>query len=282
MNSQQARNLVKQQAPVLKEWVAARCGEEEHLVPMALLYVYQRISDQDWQLIRECDEKQPFVEFLRALVDEALETFFYGVWFGECSSTIHYWISHYGIDSENRRQDAEDYIKNQLAKDNFSRLRSYNKDGTAQFKTYISKVIRNLLIDYLRKKTPLTETDSLENESNEGGNTNAANNTLETYKQQYLEEIGNWFFAGSTLNEGDEPEQNLPNVPDKLKLNHKERLFLRAVYKDGMTVEEAGCLPGIDMGKWRAHNYHRQLKVRIKKLLAAMGYQNVQSLLYPS
>ena len=284
MNSKQARNLVEQQESILKDWVIARCGQEEHLIPLALLYVHRRLSEQDWQQVRQYDEKQPFVEFMQQLVEDALETFFYGVWFGECAKTIHYWITRYGVGSDNRRQDAEDYIKNQLTKDNFARFKSYKKEKNVNFTTYISRVIRNLLIDYLRKKTPLTETEAFENEDSEGSsnNKNAVNNTVESYKQEHLEEIGQWFFAGPGPKEKDAKGSTSANIPDKIKLTHKDRLFLRAMYRDGMTVEEAGRLPGINLGKWQAHSYHRRLKIRIKKLLSAMGYENLQSLLYPN
>ena len=284
MNSQQARNLVEQQSSALKSWVTVRCGQEEHLIPLALLYVHRRLSEQDWREVRQYDEKQPFAEFMQQLVEDALETFFHGVWFGECARTIDYWIKRYDIKSENKRQDAEDYIKNQLTKDNFARFKSYKKNKKATFTTYISKVIRNLLIDYLRKKTPLTETETLENEESEEiySSNHAVNNTVEFYKQEHLEEIGRWFFASSEPDGKDASETPAPEIPDKLKLTHKDRLFLRAMYKDGMTAEEAGRLPGINIGKWQAHGYHRRLKGRVKKLLKAMGYENIQSLLYPN
>ncbi|MGK0455860.1 MAG: RNA polymerase sigma factor (sigma-70 family) [Zhongshania aliphaticivorans] len=282
MNSQQAQNLVKQQTLVIRNWVSAHCGQEEHLVPLALLYVHQRLSDQDWRQVRKYNETQPFVEFVQKLVEDALETFLCGVWFGECAKTIHYWTKRYGINSENKRQDAEDYVKNQLTKDNFARFRSYNKDKAVHFTTYISRVIRNLLIDYLRKKTPLTETETLESENDYYNNKNTINNTVASYEQQHLEEIGRWFFTGSAPKERDEARSTSSNAPDEIKLNHKERLFLRAMYKEEMTAEEAGLLPGINMNKWQAHGYHRRLKLRIKKLLKTMGYENLQSLLYPN
>lgn len=281
MNSKRARNLVEQNASVLKDWVIARCGREEHLIPLALLYVHRSLSEQDWQRVRQYadDETQTFVEFIQQPVEDALETFFYGVWFGECSKTIHYWISRYGIGSENRRLDAEDYIKSQLARDNFARFKSYNKEKKVNFTTYISRVIRNLLIDYLRRKTPLTETQAFEDEETEK---NYNSTIAESHKYEHLEEIGQWFFAESAPKENYKKEHISQNIPDKVKLTHKDRLFLRAMYKDGMTAEEAGRLPGINMSKWQAHGYHRRLKVRIKKLLNAMGYENLQSLLHPN
>ena len=284
MNSKQARNLVEQHKSILKDWVITRCGQDEHLIPLALLHIHQRLSEQDWQQVRQYNEKQPFVEFMQQLVEDALETFFYGVWFGECAKTIHYWTSRYGVVSDNKRQNAEDYIKNQLTKDNFARFKSYNKEKNVNFTTYISKVIRNLLIDYLRKKTPLTEAETFENEDSEENfnSKNAINNTVESYKQEHLEEIGQWFFAEPGPKGKDAKGSTLEKIPDKIKLTYKDRLFLRAMYKDGMTAEEAGRLPGINLGKWQAHGYHRRLKIRIKKLLRVMGYENLQSLLYPS
>ena len=282
MNSQQARNLVRQQAPKLEKWVCDHCGQKKHLIPLAMLYVNQRLSEQGWQRICQYDGKQPFVDFFRELVEDALETFSHGVWFGECAKTIHYWIARYNISSDSRRQDAEDYIKNKLAKDNFACFRSYNKEKKVSFPTYISMVIRNLLVDYLRKKTPVTETwESVEYDDHRNDK-NIKEDTAEPYRLQDLEEIGQWFFAGTVPQEGNGTETSSPDIPDKIKLNHKERLFLRAMYKDGMTAEEAGRLPGINMGKWQAHSYHRRLKKRIKKLLNEMGYGNLQSLLNPN
>ena len=278
MDSQQARDLVKQQTSALKDWVIARCGQEEYLIPLALLHIHQRLSEQNWQLVRQYDEKQPFTEFLHGLVENSLETFFCGVWFGECAEIIYYWINRYKIVNESKRQDAEDYIKNQLTRDNFARFRSYNKDKTVRFTTYISIIIRNLLIDYLRKKTPLAETESLKIEDYYNRK-NAVNDTMESYRQQHLEEISQWFFAGYLPNEKDVTASIMPNIPDKIRLTHKERLFLRAMYKEGMTIEEAGSLPGFNMKKWQAHGYHRRLKKRVKKLLEAMGYETLQSLL---
>ena len=277
MNPQQAQNLVKPLAPTLQQWVCDRCGKDEHLIPLALLYINQRLSEQDWQLVRQYDEQQPFEAFVRELVQDAMETFFYGVWFGKCAETINYWISHYGIKSSNAQQDAEDYVKNKLTKDNFAPFRSYNKESTAHFTTYISKVIRNLLIDYLRKKKP--ETETLENVESDD-NQNITDNTMESH-QQHLKEIGQWFFMSSPTQENNETTAQKPGIPDSIKLSPKERLFLRAIYKDDMTITEAGRLPGINMGKWQAHNYHRRLKGRMKTLLRTMGYETLQSLLYP-
>ena len=282
MDSQQAKTLLKQHTSVLEEWVRSHCSETEHLIPLALLYIHQRLSEQDWQQVRQYDGAQPFVEFVRELVEDALETFSHGIWFGECASTIRFWLAHYGVNSENIRQDAEDYVKNHLTKDNFARFRSYNKDKAVNFTTYLSRVIRNLLIDYLRKKKPLATTETFENHPDEAtqlNNKNADINTMESHRQLHLKEIGQWFFAG-TAPQNDEATPTLPDIPDKIKLSHKERLFLRAMYKDGMSAEEAGRLPGINMGKWQAHGFHRRIKARIKKLLKVMGYESLQSLLY--
>lgn len=282
MNPQQAQNLVKPLTSTLQQWVCDHCGKDEHLIPLALLYIHQRLSEQDWQVVRQYDEQQPFEAFIRELVQDAMETFFHGVWFGECAKTINYWITRYGVKNVSIQQDAEDYVKNKLTKDNFSRFRSYNKDKETSFNTYISKVIRNLVIDYLRRKTPLRETESLESavSGDDYNDQNTMIHTSESYQHRHLEEIGQWFFPGESSQEMNPVKPIAPDIPDEIKLGCKERLFLRAMYKDGLTVEEAGRLPGINMGKWQAHGYHRRLKKRIKKLLQAMGYETLQSLLY--
>ncbi len=281
MESQQAQNLVKQQTSALESWVVDRCDHEKHLIPLALLHTNRYLSEKNWEKVCQYDGEPPFDEFLRQLVEDALENFFYGVWFGECAEAVNYWLNRYKISNESKRQDAEDYIKNHLAKDNFARFKSYNRDKTVRFRTYISMVIRNLLIDFLRKKTPLTETMSVGSEDVYSSK-NAINDMVESNIQQHLEEIGQWFFASPLPNEEETTIHAASNIPDAVKLDHKERLFLRAMYKEGMTAEEAGQLPGFNMGKWQAHNYHRKLKKRIKKLLEMMGYKNLQSLLYPN
>lgn len=281
MTPQQAKDLVQQQSQVLRNWVCDHCGEEKHLIPLALIYVHKRLSDQDWEQVRKYADKQPFVEFINVLVKEALESFSHGIWFGKCSSIIDYWLTHYSIHNVNKQQDAEDYIKDKLVHGNFARFKSHDKESHTHFTTYISKVIRNLLIDYLRKKTP--ETQPLENAENDDSfeQEMITSNTVDLYKQQNLEEIGKWFFA-STPQESNPAATHSIDVPDALKLSSKDRLFLRAMYKDGLSVEKAGRLPGINMGKWQAHGYHRRLKTRIKKLLKTMGYETIQSLLYAS
>ena len=280
MDSQQARDLVRQHKSVLEGWVAARCVQKEHLIPLVMLYLHERLSEQDWKQVRQYDGEQPFTEFIHGLVENALETFFCGVWFGESAKAIRYWVSRYGLSNDIRRQDAEDYIKDELTRDNFARFKSFNKNKPIGFNTYVFRVIRNLFIDYSRKKTRLEETDLLEGE--EGYDyENAIDETVESYKQQSLNEIGQWFFADSGSDEKGEAVSTLSHIPDKIRLSHKERLFLRAIYKDGMTAEEAGSLPGLNMGKWQAHGHHQRLKRRIKKLLKAMGYKDLQSLLHP-
>ena len=282
MDPEQAKNLVKEQAHLIRQWVCEHCGEDKHLIPLALLHINRHLSEQDWQLIRQYDGKQPFEEFVRALTEEALEAFSHGVWFGKCAKTINYWITRYDVKDQNKRQDAEDYIKDKLAKDNFARFRSYRTGNTASFPTYISMVIRNLLIDYLRKKTLVTESlDITESDKNFIGET-IADDTAEAYRQQHLEEIGLWFFAGSTPREKAETTARPPDVPDAIKLSPKERLFLRAIYKDGMSITEAGRLPGINMSRIRAYHYHIKLKKQVKQLLHTMGYNNLQSLLNPN
>ena len=282
MDPEQAKNLVKEQTHLIRQWVCERCNKDKELIPLAILHVNQHLSEQDWQLIRQYDGKQPFEEFVRGLVEETLEAFLHGVWFGKCAKTINYWITRYEITDQDKRQDAEDYIKDKLVKDNFARFRSYKKEHTTRFPTYISIVIRNLLIDYLRKKTPVTE--SLDNtESDENYHLkNIADDTAEPNRQKNLEEIGQWFFANSKPKENDEAIAHAPNMPDAIKLSPKERLFLRAIYKDEMSMTEAGRLPGINMGRIQAYNYHRRLKKRIKTLLHTMGYKNLQSLLNPN
>ena len=108
------------------------------------------------------------------------------------------------------------------------------------------------------------------------------NNELEAQKQQHLEGISQWFFADSASKKADEPAARSPDLPDTIKLSPKERLFLRAIYKDKLSVSAAGSLPGINMNKLQAYEYHRKLKKRIKKLLHEMGYENLQSLLSPN
>lgn len=267
---------------MIRQQVCDHCGDEKHLIPLAIIYINQRLSEQDWKLIRQYDEQQPFEELIRELAENALEAFSYGVWFGKCSDKIDYWLQHYGVKNRNRQQDAEDYVKDKLAKDNFARFRSYDEKRNTSFTTYISTVIRNLLLDYLRKKKPETETlESLESDDHFSNKT-LNDNTAESENRQHLEEIGQWFFATPTMQKNDETIAPSPDIPDAIKLSPKERLFLRAMYKDGMSVEEAGSLPGVNMSKWQAHGYHRRLRKRIKKLLNTMGYENLQSLLYPS
>jgi len=279
MSPQHAQSLLKQQEVALRQWVCDHCGENTHLVPLALLYVNRRFSEQDWKLIRQYDENQLFEEFVRELVKELLETFSHGVWFGECTKIIYYWTRRYGINDENQQQDAEDYVKNKLIKNNFSRLKSYKQNRAVNFTTYISMVIRNLLIDYLRKKKPKFETlDNLEEETIHSSK-DIMENTMELSRQQNLEEIGRWFFSDLAQAKNTEVLDQSSGIPDAVKLDHKERLFLRAVYKEGMSVAEAGRLPGINMSLWKAHSYHRKLKVRVRKILNEMGYENLQSLL---
>lgn len=283
MDPEQAKNLVKEQTHLITQWVCERCGKEDkRLIPLALLHVNQRLSEQDWQLIRQYDGKQPFEEFVRELVEEALETFLNGVWFGKCAKTINYWLKRYNVEDQIKRQDAEDYVKDKLTKDNFARFRSYRKEHTTCFPTYISVVIRNLLIDFLRKKKPATE--SLDNTDGNGNyyEKTLTDDTEESYGQEHLEEIGRWFFAGAGPQENDEASAHAPDVPDAIKLSPKERLFLRAIYKDEMSFSEAGKLPGINMSRLQAYNYHRRLKKRVKELLHAIGYENLQSLLTPT
>ena len=284
MDSQQAKTLIEEHKSVISESIRMHCGKEAHRASLALLYIHQRLSDQDWQLVRKYDDSKSFNEFFQELLDDILKTFSYGVWFGECARTIQYWIAHYGIKNDVKQQDAEDYVKNHLAKDNFARFRSYDKSKSAHFTTYISKVIRNLIIDYLRKKTPVVETAIAEKTCTEDGSYYIKRNldsiARESELQLHLKEISQWFFAASMSKEIDETQPKLPNIPDKLKLTHKERLFLRAIYKEGMTAQEAGRMPGFNMGKWQSYNFHRRLKSRVKKLLRAMGYESLNSLLY--
>ena len=282
MDPEQARNLVKEQTHLIRQWVCDHCGEDKELIPLALLHVNQRLSEKDWQLTCQYDGKRPFEEFVRGLVEEALEAFSHGVWFGKCAKTINYWITRYEITDQDKRQDAEDYVKDKLVKDNFARFRSYQKEHTTRFPTYISIVIRNLLIDFLRKKKLVTESlDNTESDENHRGK-NIADDTAEPHRQKNLKEIGQWFFANPGPEENDEAIAHAPNVPDAIKLSPKERLFLRAIYKDDMSVTEAGRLPGINMGKLQAYRHHRKLKKRIKTLLHTMGYENLQSLLNPN
>ncbi len=279
MDAKQARNLVKQQSSALKKLATDHCGQDEHLIPLALLHINKRLAENDWELIRQYDGKEPSDVFIKGLVEDILETFTYGVWFGECAKTIRYWTNRYRIENENQRQDAEGYIKNKLMKDNFARLKSYKESKAVRFTTYIYIVIRNLLIDYLRKNKPKFET--LENVENESGYSTQTitDSTVELHRQQNLEEIGRWFFADAAPQENNEMAIPTSEIPDAVKLGPKERLFLRAVYKDGMTIAEAGRLPGINMSKWQADAYHRKLKTQIRKLLNTMGYETLQSLL---
>jgi RNA polymerase sigma factor (sigma-70 family) len=279
MDPDQAKNLVKEQTHLIRKWVCNRCGDDKHLIPLALLHVNRHLSEQDWQVIREYDGTQPFEEFIRALTQEALEAFSHGVWFGKCAKTINYWVTRYEVEDQNKRQDAEDYIKDKLAEDNFARFRSYKPENTAPFPTYISIIIRNLLIDYLRRKTLVTESlDNTERDKSFNGR-DVAEETPDSCSQQHLEEIGQWFFADSAPQTNKESTAQSPDIPDVVRLSPKDRLFLRAIYKDNMSITKAGRLPGINMNRLQAYNYHRKLKKQIKQWLHIMGYKNLQSLL---
>jgi len=172
------------------------------------------------------------------------------------------------------------YIQDRLFAQNFRRISLYENDKNTLFKTYIQRIIHHLAIDFLRKRCRETEVidSNLEIELPENEHLDQRINDLENEafnSEESLLWIKN-LLQEQTPTQTDSVQQR---IAEHLNLEISERLFLKAIYFAGLSAEQAGELPGLDMNKNQANSLHRRLLERLGDAFKQSGlYDELQQL----
>jgi len=172
------------------------------------------------------------------------------------------------------------YIQDRLFAQNFRRISLYENDKNTQFKTYIQRIIHHLAIDFLRKHSReaevINQNIDIELPENEHLDQRIESQNKEAFNP---EESMLWIqnlLQDQTPIKTDSVQQH---IAEHLNLKISERLFLKAIYLGGLSAEQAGELPGLDMNKNQANSLHRRLLERLADTFKQSGlYDELQQL----
>lgn len=182
------------------------------------------------------------------------------------------------------------YIQDRLMAQNFRRIALYQENRNTRFKTYIQRIIHNLAIDFLRKYSREAEIIDSKIEIEQPENQHLDQRIENPDEQSFHpEESLDWIqsllqdnqshIAISETTENRTATSQHQQLGERLNLETSERLFLKAIYFGGLSAEQAGALPGIELNKNQANSLHRRLLERLADLFKQLNlYQELQQL----
>jgi DNA-directed RNA polymerase specialized sigma24 family protein len=155
------------------------------------------------------------------------------------------------------REEAVLYVHERLQRDDFRRIDGFDPSHGASFKTYMWQVVSRLLIDFVRSRKPDPQ-DS------------AGVGAISDYEQSPEAELSEVQLrdAISILFADNQSSVTLRNaLRDRLRahvdLTSTERLFLKAIFRHDLSIDEVRRLPGFEMSSAEAWRYYYRLLERL-------------------
>jgi hypothetical protein len=199
---------------------------------------------------------------LRQLPDAELKLVASRALYYACHDLITLLAHKYVTGAVIEREEAVLYVQDRLQRDDFRRIRGFDPQNGAAFRTYIWRVVSHLLIDFTRARRRSTQTqqqsaDVVRNSDEPGP---AAPEAL--VADQQLNEV-----LSAVLQETSPAVATLGTLRERLRthldLSSTERLFLKAVFCYDLSVEEARELPGFEMTRNEAWRFYYRLMDRL-------------------
>ncbi len=206
-----------------------------------------------------------------------------------CQDLVPHLVRRYCYDPADHlmREEMALYVLERLLQDDMRRIRAFAPDKGAAFSTYLKRVIANLATDFLRRSVRRAEVvDRHLGVGLEGEPENAAGESLPVVRPERPSEplggdMERVVAAILAQSEGDlaDPDDLHQRLRPHLRLDARERLFLKAVYFEDLSAEQAGGLPGMGLNKNQANSLHRRLLERLADAFKKAGvYGDLQSL----
>ncbi len=160
------------------------------------------------------------------------------------------------------REEAVLYVQDRLQRDDFRRIRGFDAQHGAMFRTYIWRVVSHLLIDFVRARHRLADTQQQSAEAAREAEELSEPVTEAFVADQQLNEV-----LSAVLQETSSAVATLGSLRDRLRghldLSSTERLFLKAMFCHDMSVEEVRELPGFEMTRGEAWRFYYRLMDRL-------------------
>lgn len=180
------------------------------------------------------------------------------------------------------KEEACLYIHDHLYRNDFKRIRRYDKNSSAKFSTYMWRVISNLIIDFSRKKSLETELV----DTNIDFEDVLASTEEQESQASVLDEL-NLQRLVETILETDENDSQMPErnsarrrLRECLELTAKERVFLRALCQSNLNINQVRMVPGFKMEKNEAYQFYQNIFNRIARAFKQAGiYHEWQKIL---
>jgi len=211
------------------------------------------------------------------------------VLFFACQDVVPHLVRRHCYDPGDRlmQEEMAVYVMERLQRDRLRRIRAYDPDKGAAFSTYLKRVVANLATDFLRRGQRESElfdrhhTVGLHGEPETPAGepmTRPPDPAADGGGEGDMEKV----VAGileQPLDEAADPDDLRQRLRPHLRLDARERLFLKAIYFNDLSAEQAGTLPGMGMNKHQANSLHRRLLERLADAFRQAGaYDELQSL----
>jgi hypothetical protein len=199
-------------------------------------------------------------QHLQQMPDAALETVASRALYYACHDLVTLLAHKYVKGDLIAREEAVLYAQERLQRDDFRRIRGFDPGNGAAFRTYIWQVISNLMIDFARARHRLVDTRQAADGALEGDVQSPP--APETFlADQQLSDV-----LAAILHEGS-PAAALGSLRERLRehldLSSTERLFLKAMFRYDMSVEEVRELPGFEMPRGEAWRFYYRVMDRL-------------------
>ena len=160
------------------------------------------------------------------------------------------------------REEAVLYVQERLQRDDFRRIRGFDPQNGAVFRTYIWRVISHLLIDFARAHHRLADAQQQSADAAHDADEPSPPAPEALVADQQLNEA-----LSAVLQESPPAVATLGSLRERLRahldLSSTERLFLKAMFRYDMSVEEVRELPGFEMTRGEAWRFYYGLMDRL-------------------
>jgi hypothetical protein len=166
------------------------------------------------------------------------------------------------------REEAVIYVQDRLQRDDFRRIRAFDPGNRAVFRTYIWQVISRLLIDFTRTRHRVADGPGVD--AAQGPHELGPPAPEALVADQQLNEV-----LSAVLQETPPAVAILGSLRERLRahldLSSTERLFLKAMFRYDMSVEEVRELPGFEMTRSEAWRFYYRLMDRLLEAFKDAG-----------
>ena len=166
------------------------------------------------------------------------------------------------------------YIQDRLQRDDFRRVASFDPQASASYKTYITHVINNLLIDFVRmwqrqsqllsNEAGLAYAEDLDVAERTDSPFEQATQTMDQLRtDEQIDEFIKVFLEQPDPDAIIEKNDVRQRLRETVSLTAKEKVFLRALFQYEMNINQVRQLPGFNYSVNEAYSYYNNIIEKI-------------------